>query len=80
MAQILKLPEFVQDYGMPQMDVRSGGIEAQFDPQRNLGLNRTTQLIDQFLFGNDFRGAAPDNIKLTFYFGFEQCASPPRWP
>jgi hypothetical protein len=50
MAQILELPQLVDKYGMPEMQVRRGRIEPGLDPQGPSAL----QPVYQFGLDQDF--------------------------
>jgi hypothetical protein len=49
MPQILELPELIEHHGVPKMQVRCGGVKAQFDPQRLARRLAALQLGLEFL-------------------------------
>jgi hypothetical protein len=59
-AEILEVPQLVDQHGMPEMQVRCGRIEAGLDAQGPAGL----QLFDEFGLDQQFVGAALDQRQL----------------
>ena len=60
MSEFLEIAQLAQDNGVPKMDVRAGGIDAEFYPQRAI----RPQFLRQFRFADDLRGAAGEPFKL----------------
>src|SRR6185369_5504191 len=60
MAQVLKLPQFVDDHGVAKVQVGGGGVHAQFYAQRTAQL----ELVDQFGFHEQLVTAAPHHLQL----------------
>jgi len=53
--QLLELAQFVDQHGVPQVQVGRGGVEPRFDPQRPSQAQFGNQLLlDQYLFGTAF--------------------------
>ncbi len=67
MTQLLKLAQFLDQHGMPKMQVGRGRIEARFYYQRNAGRECFCQLPFQLLFDQHFDGAALDDGQLFGY-------------
>ena len=60
MAQLLKMTQFVDDHGVPQVQIRGGRIHAQLYPQGPAGF----EFLDQFCLNQQFVAAAPNQFKL----------------
>src|SRR5438477_10800988 len=60
MTSFLKISQFSKDNGVPKMDIRAGGIDAELYPQRAI----CAQFLRQFHFADDLRGAAGESCKL----------------
>ncbi len=54
MPQVLELAHLVNEYGVAQMKVRRGGVEARLDPERSIQF----ELIDEILLHEDLVNAA----------------------
>ena len=59
MPEVLKLPELPQNDGMPQMQIRAGRIDAEFDPERPA----KRKFFSQFLLADDLGRALFENGK-----------------
>ena len=61
-AEELELAEFFQGHGVAEMDVRRGGIDAEFDAQRAA----EAEFVEQFLFGEHLGGSGGEVGELLF--------------
>src|SRR5215475_5941488 len=66
MAEILEVFHLPDEDRMADVNVGCGRVESGFDPERLAGLLRALQLFEQFLFTDDFDGAAADVFELFF--------------
>jgi hypothetical protein len=60
MSEFLEIAQLAQDNGVPKMDIRAGGIDAEFYSQRAI----RAQFLCQFRFADDLRSAAGESCKL----------------
>ena len=60
MSEFLEIAQLAQDNGVPKMDIRAGGIDAELYPQRAI----RAQFLRQFRLADDLRGAAGESYKL----------------
>ena len=66
-TQILQLSHFVKHDGVPDMNVRRGRVQAEFDPQRNAGGFGFGQFLNPFVFRNQFFAAAQRHSECIPY-------------
>jgi hypothetical protein len=62
MAEVLELPELLQRHREPEMDIRGGRVDTEFDVQGPA----KTQFAEQFRFADDLSGSAFEELKLLF--------------
>ena len=62
MAEQLELAELLQRHGVSEVDVRRGGIDAEFHAQRT----PEPEFFEQFLFGQDLGGSGGEMGELLF--------------
>ncbi|MCY1457932.1 hypothetical protein D9M71_752680 [compost metagenome] len=62
MPEVLELPQLINKHGVPEVQVRSGRVEAGLDAQRLA----TLELGDQLIFHEDFIRTALDQRELLF--------------
>ena len=67
MAQLLKLAQLVDQYGVTQVQVRGGRIEPGLDLEGDTGFQRLSKLLLQILLDQDLNGAALDDGHLFGY-------------
>ena len=71
MAELLKLPQLVDQHRVAEMQIRRGRIETGLDPQRTAGF----ELLDEFGFDDQLVAAALDDFQLFFDFHCQVCSS-----
>ena len=69
-AHVLKVFEFAEDDGVAEVQIGSGGIDAEIDAEGFAGFDGFGELCFQFFFANDF-GAAFFEVGELFFNGFE---------
>jgi hypothetical protein len=62
MSQLLELAEFFETDGEAEVNVGSGGVDAEFDVE---GASEA-QFGEEFVFGEDFSGTAAESLELGF--------------
>ncbi len=60
MPQLLEMTHFMDDNGMPQMEIGSGRVETDFDIERFV----PRKFFAQVLFADQINNAAADNFYL----------------
>jgi hypothetical protein len=64
MPEFLKLPQFMQHDGVPEMDIRRGRVETKLDPQGFAGRRRALEFPPQLLNGDEIDSATLDHADL----------------
>ena len=67
-AEVLKMLQLADHYGVAQVNIRRRGVHAQFDAQGFAGLARYIELGAKFVFGNDLRDAFAQVVELLVDF------------
>src|SRR5437867_2476007 len=68
MAHMLKVFELVEEEGVPEMEIRRGGIESGLDAERPPLFERRRDLVLELLRGDDLDGPARDEGELPLHF------------
>ena len=66
MAQVLELAELAHHDRMTEMDIRSGGVHAHLDAERNAGIVGLLELLFKFILRHNVDNAAHQNFELFF--------------
>jgi hypothetical protein len=71
MAELLKLPQFIEKHGVPEMKIRGRRIE----PRLHAQAFPVLEPLPQFGFDEEFVGAAFDDCQHFFYGSHDQVNS-----
>ena len=72
MAELLELPQLVEEHGMPEVKIGGSGVEARLHAQ----WRARTQLILELGLQKQLVRAAADHVELRFYGGHMSLTKP----